>query len=227
MNFSDVFSFTDTFNTIVQAIRDMYELQVRQMISQIHQERNDKMNNLNRCKGYFESIMHGSNVKTDANLENAEIYFNFVNEDLSNANVEKNDMMLDSTVEHIEKLHRQMKKTIEKTQSTSMTKERCKRYEALTDRELKDRAVLEKNQKDIEKMHRLIMHLMEERRKVEAESMLKLNEIRREKDYFTECFFSIRDGYETDMREDQKDMRALMSHTFKTNKVYTFYLKIS
>lgn len=213
------FLLADTFNTIVQAIRNMYELQVEQMLGQIHQERNEQMNYLNRCKGFFETIMHGSNVKTDAYMENAAINFNSVNEDLSNANVEKNDSMLDSTVKHIEKLYRQMKKTIVKTQSTSMTKERCQRYAELTDRELKDRFELEKNQKDIEKTHRLIMHLMEERRRVEAESMYKLNEIRQEKDYFAECFFSIRDGYETDVREDQKDMRALMSHTYKTNTV--------
>lgn len=197
-------------------MRDMYHDEVEERLRRFHKKCTDKNVQFAEHKSFFESIMHASNIISSNNIDATEVEFNAVKDELCNHIVEKTDTMRSSILHSMELLYRQMRRIIEQTCRTSMTKSRCIKYNRFVNRENHDEIILEQNGIDIEKANTLLADLKEERRVKQAETMRDFIGIKREKAYFLECFLTLRNRYEIDMKGDQKMMRSLMDHTYKS-----------
>lgn len=200
-------------------MRDMYVDEIEERLSRFHKECTEKNAKLAEHKCFFESIMLASNIISSKNINATNFEFNLTKDELSNNVVEKMDTMRSSILHNMELLYRQMKKIVEHTCRTSMTKSRRHKYNQFVQREKNDEAVLEQNAIDIEKTNTLLAELKDVRRVVLAETMLDFSGMKREKAYFLECFLTLRNRYEADMKGDQKRMRSLMDHTYKSISV--------
>lgn len=200
----------------------MYESEADSLLSNLYKEYMYKERIQERRKTYFSGLLHASNLTTKNNIREMDCTSLEKREDVSNNSIEKREQIRDTTVKAMSNMFKKMEQTVNMVHESSMTEDRVRVYKELVRRRAEDEEICDKNHRETAECHREIIELQAELQKVEHETIVKLNAKRCERDYFLECFQTLRNRYDADMRLDNERIRQLVDESYKTNKVSIF-----
>lgn len=201
------------------ALRNMYESEADHLLDSFHKECVFKERVQERRKTNFNNILHASNLVTTNNIQELERTFLEEREDFSNNSIDYRERMRDSIVNTMSNLFKEMQATVDDVQRTSMSEDRVRVYEGFVRQENEFEEIKEWNFRETAERHRQIIELQMELQNLEHEVMLQMNDKRCERDYFVECFQTLRSHYNADMKMDDERIRQLVDESHKTIEV--------
>lgn len=206
----------ELYHLLCKSMRDLYDNEVDTIVGSFHKECVYKERVHKRQKSCFENLLHATNIVTNDALSSTEHAFLAEKEDFINKSVEHREKLRDSVVKNMNGLYHQMQAAVTAIRSASMTNERLAVYTNLVKRETKDTLGLENVRKATDECQDQISKLQLELHQIELETMERLTQKKQEKEYFMECFLTLRTNYESDIKKDEEQLRLLVASTHKT-----------
>lgn len=195
-------------------MRAMYEDEADTVINAFHKECVHKERIHTRQTNYFENLLHATNAVTKNVLDTAASDFMLEKENVSNKSIEKRETLRDNIVKGMTDLYRQMQEAVKLIQSTSTTPSRVQTYKRLVARETADELEFARVRRSTAECRASIARLTEELEQTECDNTERLAAMRREKEYFIECFLTLRSRYEEEMRLDGEQLRLLVDSSY-------------
>lgn len=193
----------------MKSIKDLYEDETFNII-QVYREDYNYHKSVEMCsRRLFESIYLGSNDLFAYNIDQEHMMFGELNEEGSNSFVTKQDQLRDATVLRMNKLYRQMRRFVSKIRSTAMTPERVKKYKKFVAVNNHDEERLQKIADVLAKQYAIESDLMQQRNKLEIETMTHMKTLHQEKQFFMQCFLTMRKAVDAELERDEKFKRSL------------------
>lgn len=196
---------------MLKSMRDLYDSEVADLLVQFHRSSAYQTHVAACNKSAFENQLLASNTFTDSNLEAAASQFLFENEDIANCHIGLREQMRDTVVRNMRALHGQMCEAIRLVRGTSMKRDRVQVYQRLVQREQSDERIFASVAEHSAKMSATVETLRADRQQLEHDLMAQLAGIKQEKEYYMECFLLVRQHYEEDMRNDERNTRRVVN----------------
>lgn len=211
-----IVSGTGLYDLLIRSMRSTYDDEADTIVTAFHKECVYKDRVHTRQTNFFENLLHATNAVTNNVLDMAANSFMVEKEDFSNKSIENREQLRDNVVKRMTDLYRQMQEAVQLVQSTSMTPIRVNSYLRLVARETNDEKGFARVRKATAESRTTITKLQEELEQCEFDNMEKLSAMRREKEYFLECFLALRSRYDEEMRLDGETIRLLVDSAYKS-----------
>lgn len=213
------FHILETFEILMKSIKDLYEEETFKAI-ELYRNDYNMHRSVNLCRqNFFESILIGSNELSSQILNQTDISFCEISEECTNKSVEKRELLRDTSIKRMQKLFDQMRHTASLFRSTSMSPNRVRHYREFVRIHEKDEHQIRKNVAIFAKMHSTEMELMRQRNQLELDSMVALENLNQEKQYFMTCFVLIRGIVEGEIDKDEKMSRRFSYGAYQIHEV--------